>query len=85
MQTGTYILQKNAFLAGNKKLVIKERKKPCTKPKLYLIQLEPFQYVSSLFPVPTTSGEEYTFDFEKRLYALRKIENNSKVEIIELE
>lgn len=84
MQTGKYILHKNSFLAGNKKLVIKERKKPSTKPALYLIQLEPFQYVSSLFPVPTTSpGEEFTFDFEKRLYALRKLEN--EVELIELE
>jgi len=83
METGTYILQKDCFLAGNKKLVIKKRKKPCTKPELYLIQLEPFQYVSSLFPVPTTSGEEYTFDFEKRLYGLRKL-NESQVEIIEL-
>jgi len=82
MQTGTYIFHKNGFLAGNKKLVIKERKKPCTKPKHYLIQLEPFQYVSSLFPVPTTSGEEFTFDYEKKLYALRKMEN--QVEIIEL-
>ena len=84
MQTGTYILHKNGFLAGDKKLVIKERKKPSTKPRYYLIQLEPFQYVSSLFPVPTTAGEEYTFDFEKRLYALRKLEPE-KVEIIELE
>lgn len=84
MQTGNYILHKNGFIAGNKKLVIKERKKPCTKPKFYLIQLEPFQYVSSLFPVSTTSGEEYTFDFESRLYSLRKLDN-SKVEIIELE
>jgi hypothetical protein len=83
MLTGKYILHKNSFLAGNKKLVIKERKKPSTKPALYLIQLEPFMYVSSLFPVPTTSGEEYTFDYEKRLYALRKLEN--EVELIELE
>lgn len=83
METGTYILHKNGFIAGNRKLVIKERKKPSTKPKYYLIQLEPFQYVSSLFPVLTAS-EEYTFDYEKRLYALRKLEPD-KVEIIELE
>ena len=82
METGTYILQKSSFLAGNKKLVIKERKKPSTKPKFYLIQLEPFQYVSSLFPAGSTS--EYTFDFESKLYSLRKIDNDSKVEIIEL-
>jgi hypothetical protein len=83
MQTGKYILHKNSFLAGNSKFVIKERKKPSTKPALYLIQLDPFKYVSSLFPVPTTSGEEFTFDHEKRLFALRKLEN--QVEVVELE
>jgi len=82
METGNYILHKNGFLAGNKKLVIKERKKPSGKPKHYLIQLEPFEYVSSLFPAGSTS--EYTFDYEKKLYSLRKIENDSKVEVIEL-
>jgi hypothetical protein len=83
MQTGKYILHKNSFLAGNSKFVIKERKKPSTKPAQYLIQLEPFRYVSSLFPVPTTSGQEFTFDYEKRLYALRRFEN--EVEVVELE
>jgi hypothetical protein len=83
MQTGKYILHKNSFLAGNKKLVIKKRKKPSTKPAHYLIQLEPFKYVSSLFPVPTTGAEEFTFDYEKKLYALRLLEN--QVEVIELE
>jgi hypothetical protein len=82
METGTYILQKNMFLAGNRKFVIKQRKKPYTKPVNYLIMLEPFQYVSSLFPAGSTS--EYTFDFDSKLYSLRKIENDSKVEIIEL-
>jgi len=82
METGTYILHKNGFLAGNKKLVIKERKKPSSKPKFYLVQLEPFQYVSSLFPAGSTS--DYTFDYEKKLYSFRKIENDNKVEIIEL-
>ena len=84
MQTGTYTLHKGGFLAGNKKLVIKERKQPSKKPKFYLIQLEPFQYISSLFPVPENSGEEFTFDFQKKLYSLRKLENESKVEITEL-
>ena len=85
MQTGTYTLHKNSFLVGKRKFVIKERKKPSTKPAHYLILLEPFQYISSLFPVPTTGTEqEFTFDFENRLYALRKLENESKVELIEL-
>ena len=85
MQTGTFILHKSSFLAGNKKLVIKERKKPSTKPQFYLIQLEPFRYVSSLFPVPSTGVEqEFTFDYESKLYALRKLENESKVEVLEL-
>jgi len=81
METGTYIFHKNGFLAGNRKFVIKQRKKPSTKPKDYLIMLEPFQYVSSLFPAGSTS--EFTFDYEKKLYSLRKLEPD-KVEIIEL-
>ena len=83
MQTGTYKLLKDSFFIGNRKLVIKKRKKKTSKPELYLIQLSPFEYVSSLFPVPTTSpGEEFTFDFQNRLYALRKIKN--QVEVVEL-
>jgi len=82
METGTYIFHKSSFLAGNRKFVIKERKKPSTKPKLYMIQLEPFQYVSSLFPAGSTS--EFTFDYKKKLYSFRTIQNESKVEIIEL-
>jgi hypothetical protein len=39
------------------------------KPKFYLIRCEPFQYVSSLFPV---EPEEFRFDYEKRLYSLKK-------------
>ena len=83
MQTGTFRLQENSFIAGNRKFVIRERKKPTTKPKLFLIQLSPFQYVSSLFP--SVSESEYTFDFESKLYSLRKVENEKQVEIIELE
>ena len=79
MQPGVFLMHKNSFLAGERKLVIKKRKKPSTKPELYLIQLEPFEYVSSLFP----AGEnEYTFDFKKKLYALKK--EADKVEITEL-
>ena len=82
MQTGEFTLHKNSFYAGNRKLVIKQRKKPSTKPELYLIMLEPFQYVSSLFPAGSTS--EFTFDFQNRLYSLRKMNSNSKVEIVSL-
>jgi len=83
METGTYILHENGFLAGNKKLVIRERKKHSTKPKFYLAQLEPFEYISSLFPVPTTSEEEFTFDYEKQLYSLRKMKNLVEIQKLE--
>ena len=82
MQTGEFQLHENSFIAGEKKLVIKERKKPSKKPKFYLIQVSPFQYISSLFPVCNTAFEQYTFDYEKKLYSLRKAEN--KVEVQEL-
>lgn len=81
MKTGTYVLHKQGFLSGSRKFVIKKRKKPSTKPKNYLIMLEPFQYVSSLFPAGSTS--EFTFDYESKLYSLRLLPGE-KVEIIEL-
>ncbi len=81
MQTGKFTLQENCFYAGDKKLLIRKRKKASKKPELYLIQLKPFQYISSLFPV---EGKEnaYTFDYEQRLYELRKKKNLVEVEEI---
>jgi hypothetical protein len=82
MLEGTFRLQENSFLVGNRKFVIKERKEPTTKPKLYLIGLSPFQYISSLFPVDNTISESYTFDYQKKLYMLRK--QAGQVEVTEL-
>jgi len=81
MQTGEFQLHENGFIAGGLKYCIRERKKPSGKPKLYLIKLSPFQYISSLFPVGS-SESEFTFDFQKKLYNLRKL--GEKVEIEEL-
>jgi len=82
MQTGNFRLHENSFIAGERKLVIKERKKLSGKPKHYLIQVSPFQYISSLFPVSNTSFETFTFDFESKLYSLRR--TGDKVEIEEI-
>lgn len=79
MQTGSFRLHENSFIAGERKLVIKERKKPSVKPQHYLIQVSPFQYISSLFPVSNTDFETFTFDFESKLYSLKKA--GDKVEI----
>ena len=70
METGCFLLQGNQFVAGGRKFVLKRRKKPTpNKPELFLIQLQPFKYISSLFP----AGEEglYTFDYERQLYILK--------------
>jgi hypothetical protein len=83
MQTGTFRLHENSFIVGNKKYVIRERKKPTTKPKLFLIELSPFQYISSLFPVENTVFETYSFDYQKKLYNLRKL--GEEVEIQEMQ
>ena len=83
MQTGEFQLHENGFIVGKKKYVIRERKKPTTKPKLYLIELSPFQYISSLFPVENTVFETYSFDYQKKLYNLRKL--GEKVEIQEMQ
>ena len=79
MRTGVFTLEGNAFLVEGEKYAIRERKKVKGKPKFYLIRCEPFQYVSSLFQV---EPEEFRFDFEKRLYSLKK--KGNKVAIREL-
>jgi hypothetical protein len=79
VRTGEFALEGNVFLVEGEKYAIRERKKVKGKPKFYLIRCEPFQYVSSLFQV---EPEEFRFDFEKRLYSLRK--KGNKVAIREL-
>lgn len=80
MQPGTYTLEKNHFFVGNRKLAIRRRKKQTdTKPELYLIALQPFQYISSLYK--TDIPGEYSLDWQKRLYRLRMRE--SQVDITE--
>ena len=79
MRTGEFALEGNVFLVEGEKFAIRERKKVKGKPKFYLIRCEPFQYESSLFQV---EPEEFRFDFEKRLYSLKK--KGNKVAIREL-
>ncbi len=78
MEQGEFILQDNSFIVQGKKFCIRERKKHNKKPKFYLIQLEPFQYISSLFPVPGKT-KEYTFDINKELFLLKLNENIAEV------
>ena len=79
MEQGEFILQDNSFIVQGKKFCIRERKKQNKKPKFYLIQLEPFQYISSLFPVPGTTGE-YTFDYERQLFIMKQTGNKIRIE-----
>ncbi len=81
MEQGEFILQNNSFIVQGKKFCIRERKKQSKKPKFYLIQLEPFQYISSLFPVQGTT-KEYTFDFNNELYFLRLNESIAEVQAL---
>ena len=82
MQTGKFRLHENSFIAGERKLVIKERKKPSTKPKHYLIQVSPFEYISSLFPVSNTAFKAFTFDYKQKLYSLRKAGEQVEIELL---
>lgn len=72
MNTGNFILQGSQFIAGGNKFSFRKRKKATVnKPVDFLIQVTPsFRYISSLFP----AGEEglYTFDYEKKVYVLKK-------------
>lgn len=71
METGNFVLQGNQFIAGGNKFCMRKRKKSTqSKPEMYLIQLQPFRYISSLFP--TSEEGLYTFDYEGQLYILKK-------------
>jgi hypothetical protein len=78
---GLYELVGTQFIVEGRKALIKKRKKPVNKPEEYLCLLEPFQYVSSLFPV---SGSKWRFDYESSLYELSIDRENSKVEVEKL-
>ena len=63
------------FLCEGERFLIRERKKQKgKKTQYYLIRLQPFQYVSSLFP--TGEEESYTFDYEQKLYRLERKEHS---------
>jgi hypothetical protein len=80
MNTGTYSLEQTSFIAGGRKMLIRKRKGSTgKKPELFLVALQPFQYISSLFP--TGEPGVYTLDTEKKVYKLRMTE--SQVEIQE--
>jgi len=82
MEQGVYILHDNSFYNKGKKYCIRERKKQSgNKTKFYLIQLEPFQYISSLFPIPGNT-KEYTFDFKNQLYCLKLKESSAEVQAL---
>jgi len=82
IQTGSYTLQESFFLMNGRKVVIKSRKKPAGKPERYLIGLAPFEYISSLFPVPDEE-EAFTFDTGNTVYKMSI--SGGQVEIRKLE
>jgi len=74
MLSGEYPLQENSFFVEGERFLIRERKKQKgKKTQYYLIKLEPFQYVSSLFP--TGEGESFTFDYQQKIYKLERKEH----------
>lgn len=74
MIAGEYILQENSFFVEGEKFLIRERKnQKGKKTKYYLIKLQPFQYISSLFP---TDENTFTFDYEQKIYRLQKKESS---------
>ncbi len=68
-------MQENSFFVEGERFLIRERKNnKGKKTRYYLIKLQPFQYVSSLFP--TGEEESFTFDYEQKLYRLEKKEHS---------
>lgn len=85
MKEGLYLLEGNMFVIEGRKYLIRERKgesKSNPKPSKFLIMLSPFQYISSLFPVPHNPGA-YNFDFQQELYQLKVRE--SEIELLKIE
>ena len=81
MIAGEYILQENSFFVEGEKFLIRERKnQKGKKTQYYLIKLQPFQYISSLFP--TGEEESYTFDYEQKLYKLERKEHSVTLKYI---
>lgn len=83
METGKFTLNSDSFIAGGKKYLFKKRKQQTEKkPEQFLITLQPFSYISSLYPV---QGEKdtYTLDTDKKVYIIKK--EGGSVEIAELE
>ena len=81
MQAGEFPLQENSFFEEGERFLIRERKKQKgKKTQYYLIKLQPFQYVSSLFP--TGEEESYTFDYEQKLYRLERKEHSVTLRFI---
>jgi len=75
LQAGEFPLQENSFFVEGERFLIRERKNnKGKKTRYYLIKLQPFQYVSSLFP--TGEEESFTFDYEQKLYRLEKKEHS---------
>ena len=74
MIAGEYILQENSFFVEGEKFLIRERKnQKGKKTQYYLIKLQPFQYISSLFP---TDENTLPFDYEQKIYRLQKKESS---------
>ena len=74
-------MQENSFFVGGERFLIRERKKQKKKKtQYYLIRLQPFQYISSLFP--TGEQESYTFDYEQKLYKLERNEHSVKLKFL---
>ncbi len=74
-------MQENSFFVGGERFLIRERKKQKgKKTQYYLIRLQPFQYISSLFP--TGEQESYTFDYEQKLYKLERNEHSVKLKFL---
>ena len=68
IKTGKFRVINNKFRIGLTSFMIRKRKKVSeNKPELYLIQINPFSYISSLYPV---SNNIYQFDYNNAYYSL---------------
>lgn len=75
---GSYKVRADCFNMGGAVFKVRERK---ASPHKFLIRTQPFEYVSSLFPL--SGYETYSFEFNKVWWVLEFGENGESVGIRE--
>lgn len=78
IMAGNYSVRDACFTMGGAVFKVRERK---TSPHLFLIKTQPFEYVSSLFPL--SGVETYSFEYLRKWWVMEFGEGGNSVAIRE--